>query len=345
MMASVHQLQPWVVLALVTAITAMATPLLIVYANRGGLYDKPGERRSHEGIIPRGGGAVAVLAVFPAIMWLEARYHWSIALLPPLAAIALIGWLDDHQPQSVGRRLLVQMGSAVWLWWHLSTVAMIQIGPWTLNIAALWPLLAVLTSIWLINLYNFMDGSHGLAAGEAIFVGLAALFLLAGHAPAAATTGGLLGAAMLGFLPWNYPQPRIFMGDVASGVLGLMVAAMTLLATPRVWCIPLILSAVFIVDATMTLFDRIRRRQVWHSAHREHLYQRLIRAGWSHQKVWLSYMLVNLLFILPMAVLAVIWPRLALPLLLLLCVLLALVWLWAVHHLRRYSSSTGSAVA
>lgn len=297
-------------LAVLCAVVMISTPIMIVYARRARLEDSPGPRSSHQGRIPRGGGAIAIAALVLALLgcWPLA---WPTWLIPgALAAIAAIGWLDDHSPQPVRRRLLVQLLAAA----VLSTLLLAGPGlqpesgaqfehilswllhePWHLALLAF----ALIASVWLINLYNFMDGSHGLAAGEAIFTGAACYWLL-GDSDAAAL-GGMLAAVMLGFLPWNFPRARIFMGDVASGTLGLCVAAMALLAGPHDWWLPLLLSSLFIADTSLTLLDRIRRRQVWYQAHREHRYQRLIQHGWSHTQVWLAYQAINLLFILPLA--------------------------------------------
>lgn len=316
----------------------LLTPLMIRYAKQRQLHDLPGERRSHSGTIPRAGGAVAILVLIVAVAVLESSYHWSLGLIPSLLFLAWIGWLDDHHSQPVKRRLLVQALCALWLvlswglysWQLVPQLTGILAGLFSLVVC----IVGLLTLIWLTNLYNFMDGSHGLAAAEAIFCGFGCYFILQNHAPQAAVFGLLLAAVMLGFLPWNFPRPKIFMGDVASGVLGISVGAMVLMSGEGYWYIPLVLSALFIVDTTLTLIDRVLRGQVWHQAHRDHLYQRLIRHGWKHHQVWLLYTLVNGLFILPVALWCVTgqWP-----LLLVLCALatiLSVAWLLAVRSLR-----------
>ncbi|GAB4181910.1 MAG: glycosyltransferase family 4 protein [Wenzhouxiangellaceae bacterium] len=333
-------------LVLITLASTSLTPLMLAYARHFQLHDQPGPRRSHQGVIARGGGAVAVLLLLGGILLWQGRFGWSGLLLPPVLAVALIGWLDDHKPQPIKRRLAVQAGATLWLLALASHPPAINLGPWPLplsGVTLVWLIpLALLLIPGLINSYNFMDGSHGLAATQAIFSGGACCLLLRDQSPTAAALGGLLAAAMLGFLPWNFPRPRIFMGDVCSGVLGLTIAACMLLAMPRHWLLPLTLSSLFVVDTGMTLIWRMRRGEVWYRAHREHLYQRLIQSGWSHQRVCLTYLLINLILVLPVAAGSVFMPSLALPLFISLSLILALGWLWATRLLQQTPPARGS---
>lgn len=333
----------------------LTTPLIIIYARRARLADAPGPRSSHQGLIARGGGAAAMFWLTLASLY-GFGLSWPALLLPgSLSVLAITGWLDDHHSLPVRVRLLVQLVVATLLSFCLlpqadagldASFSFLQVLSWHLDPS--WHLalglFACLTTIWLINLYNFMDGSHGLAAAEAIFTGCASYFLLHNSAPAAAYLGALLAAAALGFLPWNFPRPKIFMGDVASGTLGGCVAVIALLAGKSAWWVPLVLSGVFIADATLTLLNRIRRRQVWYQAHREHRYQQFIQAGWSHQKVWLLYQLVNLLFILPLAYWALATEQHFVVPLGLAAIVLAVLWItagfWLVPRLQADSADT-----
>jgi Fuc2NAc and GlcNAc transferase len=319
-------------------LSLLTTPLMILYARRFQLLDEPGQRRSHSGVIPRGGGAAAALVTLLAVLYFHATQQWAWALIPPLFALGVVGWMDDHHPQTVRGRLLIQVGSAVWLCFCLAPMHWLS-DYWQWNgglyygAALLVFIVAVLTVIWLVNLYNFMDGSHGLATGEAIFAGAGSFILLHESAPAAAYLGAILAACMLGFLPWNFPKPKIFMGDVASGTLGLCVAAMAMLAGPDWWPVPLLLSTTFIIDATFTLFHRMWCGEVWYQAHRQHVYQRLIQQGWSHQRVWLLYMLINWLFILPVASWGVESPQRLFLACLIIAIAVALAWILAMRSL------------
>ena len=164
--------------------------------------------------------------------------------------------------------------------------------------------------VWLINLYNFMDGIDGLAAGEAVVVCLlmASLHYLVGDDWFSAGLTPLLGISAAGFLCWNFPPARIFMGDGGSGFLGLMLASLMLLdatSAPQFLWAWLVMLGVFVVDATWTLLNRYRLKCRLSEAHRTHGYQYLARRWQSHRKVTLAALLVNCLWLAPIAVMIV----------------------------------------
>jgi Fuc2NAc and GlcNAc transferase len=172
-----------------------------------------------------------------------------------------------------------------------------------------------LAAVWLINLYNFMDGIDGLAGGEAVSVALTALILLAGKGRSDLAAGaGLAGASALGFLFWNWPPAKIFMGDVGSGFLGVILAGLALASAfepgpwPVVW---LILLALFGVDATVTLARRLARKARVYQAHREHAYQHAARR-WGHRRVSMAALAVNLGYLFPLAWISLHYPAWAL---------------------------------
>jgi Fuc2NAc and GlcNAc transferase len=173
--------------------------------------------------------------------------------------------------------------------------------------------LAVAGVTWVLNLFNFMDGIDGIAASEAVFVSTAALPLMAlcgvsGEVSAACL---MIAAACLGFLLWNWPPAKIFMGDVGSGYVGYVVAVLALAATrenPEALWVWLILGGVFFVDATVTLVRRAARGERIYDAHRSHGYQRLARRWGSHRRVTVAVMMLNLIWLLPCAFLATLQP-------------------------------------
>jgi Fuc2NAc and GlcNAc transferase len=138
------------------------------------------------------------------------------------------------------------------------------------------------------NLYNFMDSIEGIAAAEALVVGLGGALLLAASSPPLAPVSALVAAAAAGFLVWNWPPARLFMGDVGSGFLGFAFGALAL-ASERARALPavlwLVLLGPFFVDATVTLLRRLARGDRWFVAHRSHAYQRAVQAGCSHGRV------------------------------------------------------------
>jgi len=286
-----------------TSLSFVLTLWSIQYARHARLVDQPGHRRSHDQPMLRGGGIAIVATMIAALLtallldWVNANL--LLALTIPLLLVAVPGWKDDHQPLSIRIRLLGQFIAAV-----LATV--ILTGVPSSPADGLLTAFMVLGLMWLTNLYNFMDGSHGLAAGEGVFAGLA--FSLAFYSvtdwPGFWASLSIM-AACLGFLPLNFPRPRIFMGDVASGPLGLAFGVIGLYGVLNdslhpAW--PLLILSLFIVDASLTLLNRIFRRQQWYTAHTEHAYQRLILLGFGHTGTWVAFQLINILILLPLLV-------------------------------------------
>ena len=175
--------------------------------------------------------------------------------------------------------------------------------------------------VWLMNLYNFMDGSHGMAGFEGVFVAscFTVLAWLSDHT-ALALLGGVIAGACAGFLPWNFPRPRIFMGDAGSVPLGFMLGVLLALGlVESAITLPqaLLLLIVFLVDASLTLLRRVIRGERWYTPHKQHVYQRLIAQGWTHSRVLLAYQAINLVVVVPALVLvnkvpAYTWPVTAL---------------------------------
>nr|WP_282452964.1 glycosyl transferase family 4 [Lysobacter sp. CAU 1642] len=265
--------------------TAMLTVLAIDYGRRRGLIDAPGQRRSHRAPTPRGGGAAPVATLLVVISALGLRgtlAAWdAVALGTALFAVAVIGWVDDHRPLGPGQRLAVHAGAA------LLAVGMLlpDAAPWV------WPLAALAVMV-AINLCNFMDGINGLAVSQAGLVAALLGVMLGFVDPAMATLAFGMAVACLGFLPFNFPRARIFLGDVGSGALGLMVGLLGLLAwregAAGLAALALLPSA-FLIDGGLTLAARARARKNLARAHREHLYQWLVRSGASHAAVTTAY--------------------------------------------------------
>ena len=188
-----------------------------------------------------------------------------------------------------------------------------RVGSHLVSLGVLGTLIAVLGIVWVLNLFNFMDGIDGLAAAEATFVAWAGAMLTSAAAASSGATAAALvfGASCLGFLRCNWPPARIFMGDVGSGYLGYVIAVLALGAArsnPVAIWIWLILGGAFFVDATVTLVRRALRRERVHEAHRSHAYQWLARRWRSHRKVTLAFLALNLVWLLPCAVIASLRP-------------------------------------
>jgi UDP-N-acetylmuramyl pentapeptide phosphotransferase/UDP-N-acetylglucosamine-1-phosphate transferase len=235
--------------------------------------DRPNERSLHERPIPRTGG-IAVLAGGAAAVALGGAPLWLPMLLA--LSLAVLSFVDDVRGMPTAVRLLAHLcAAALFAWYVLTPMAPLELA------------LIVLAVAWLTNLYNFMDGSDGLAGGMSLIgfgaCGAAAWF--AGHAALAALCCGLA-AASAAFLTHNFHPARIFLGDVGSIPLGFLAGAVGILGwRDDVWPLwfPVLVFAPFIGDATVTLLKRlIRGERVWR-AHREHYYQRMVRMGLGHR--------------------------------------------------------------
>ncbi|MGU5731469.1 MraY family glycosyltransferase [Aeromonas jandaei] len=305
----------FLILCLLCSVTG--TGLLRRYALNH-LLDQPNHRSSHQVPTPRGGG-MAIVATFLLaaplfVALLPLPYgisHGSFALIWTAAlAIALVGFIDDHISLKPRTRLIVQSMAAALVVSAVDGLPELTSFGWQLDLAWFGYLIAWLGVIWFINLYNFMDGIDGLAASEAVIVCLfMALFhYLVGGEWSSASLPLLLGVSAAGFLCWNFPPARIFMGDGGSGFLGLMLASLMLLdaaSAPQFLWAWLVMLGVFVVDATWTLLNRFRLKCRLSEAHRTHGYQYLARRWQSHRNVTLAVLLINSLWLAPIAAMIV----------------------------------------
>lgn len=219
--------------------------------------------------------------------------------------VAMLGFLDDHGHIPARWRLLGHFLAAVWVLFWLGGFPPLELFGLTLDLGWWGHAFAVIWLVWQLNLYNFMDGIDGIASVEALVVclGAAAIYALVGF-PGDTVVPVLLGTAVAGFLFWNFPTARIFMGDAGSSFLGIVIGALSVqaawLAPQLLWCW-LILLGVFIVDATWTLLRRLLRGVKVYEAHRSHAYQVASRRFGAHLPVTLSVLAVNVLWLLPIA--------------------------------------------
>ena len=303
------------VVALAFIVSWSLTAAVRRHALTTGMMDVPNSRSSHETPTPRGGGAAIVVTLCLASVALFAAEFvaWQAVAIccGPGAMVALVGYVDDRRGVSAGIRFLVHIVAAAiavsltWPWPGLAAVSA--------EVQMLSALVAVVGIGWMINLYNFMDGIDGLAGSEATFVfGAAALLVwLTGGSSYWVALLGASASGVAGFLWWNWPPARIFMGDVGSGFVGFLIAGFALL-TWKEGLLPLatwvILVSLFVADATVTLVRRMIRRERWYAAHRSHAYQWLARSSLGHGGVtWLSWVW-NLVVLGPAAYWSVIMP-------------------------------------
>lgn len=292
-------------------VSYVSVRIAIAYARRRGMLDAPGHRRSHSMPTPRGGGIGIVLGVLLAapfsMLFLPVSPGPAITAAFSLAviAVAAIGWLDDHGSLPIRPRLLIQLAATLLL--CLAVAARTS--------SLLWAMPLLLAGVWCLNLHNFMDGIDGLAAQQAMFFGAAyAALAWSAGSPALAGAGLAVVGAATGFWCFNRSPAKIFMGDVGSATVGLIVFALSAMLwafrTNLLWP-ALIFSSAFVVDATLTLLVRMLRGARWYTPHREHLYQWLVRRGASHRKVALGYFAWNVIVCVPVAWIAFRWPAAA----------------------------------
>ncbi|MCG6861229.1 MAG: glycosyltransferase family 4 protein [Chromatiaceae bacterium] len=265
------------------------------------MVDLPNERSLHAGAVPRTGGiaicAALAVACLPAltVFPLPDTSRWlGVAIL----LVGVVSFLDDRGDVKVRFRLAAHMAAGILLlaggvsWTGIELPGLYWIMP---NVLSWFCTLGYL--VWMVNLYNFMDGMDGFAGGMAVFgFGALALLGLRGGDVGFALANGVVVAAAGGFLLHNFPPARIFLGDLGSSIMGLLAGTGSLIGVQRglfpLWVAMLAFSP-FIVDATWTLLSRLRRGECVWQAHRSHHYQRLVLAGWNQRKTvsW-SYLLM-----------------------------------------------------
>jgi len=281
------------------------------YAVKSRLIDEPNARSSHKIPTPRGGGVAIVASFLLLVLGLgladKIDSSLSFAIVGSGMLVATLGFIDDRGHVLARWRFLGHTAAAAWALSWMGPLPPVPILGRIFDLGAATAMLSALYLIWSINLFNFMDGIDGIASLEAIFVAAAGALIWwliqpSGDWPVAM----LFAACVAGFLFWNFPPARIFMGDAGSGFLGLVVALLALWSSqtsPHLFWSWFILSGCFMVDATTTLIRRVRRGDKFNEAHRSHAYQYAARKHSSHRSVTLAVGLINLLWLLPLATL------------------------------------------
>lgn len=264
----------WLAVPVSFALAWVVVRLRLRFADRG--LDQPNHRSLHERPTPHGGGLGIVLTLLVIGAWIGV----PILLLVAVLGLALLSFLDDVRHLPFWLRLSV----------HLCAAAMLC---YLIALPAWWWLPAMLAVGWMTNLYNFMDGADGLAGSQGVvgFSAYAAGFAMSGDFVLAAWSGAAA-AACAGFLWFNWPPAKIFMGDVGSIPLGFLAGGLGMVgAWQGAWpsWFPLMVFALFVLDASVTLMRRaLAGKRVW-EAHREHIYQRMVRMGYGHKGMTLRW--------------------------------------------------------
>ena len=291
------------ILCTIFALSTVLTGLYRQFAIRKQLLDHPNHRSSHQQPTPRGGGIVfcalflCCLIVLPHVD-LAAADSFRLLGIPALL-IALVGFIDDVKGLPAKLRFAVQLAAAVLFLFILKQDLGHYFHGWLMSVPTLSLLLMILAIGWSTNLYNFMDGTDGIAAVEAMTVyGMGGVLLWLQGATQLAYLAWLLVAGVMGFLVWNWPKAKLFMGDVASSFLGFLIIPFAVIGffeyglSVFVW---FILYLAFTMDATITLLRRMWHREKIYQAHKLHAYQRLHQAGYSHQAVLFVVIMINTL--------------------------------------------------
>ncbi len=290
------------------------------------LVQIPNDRSSHAHPTPNGGGLGIVVAGSLSGFCLVLFSGWGLGgfVLGLAAVLAAVGLRDDFAHLSARVRFGTQVvvcAGLLFVLGDLPTLA-IRVGFEFQVVGWLLFGLLLLLGVWWINLFNFMDGIDGIAGTQAVFMLLAGAALATWSHPESMSSPALIwmlfvAAATAGFLIVNWPPAKIFMGDVGSTWLAFMVFALALLSVQAGWlnyAVWLVLAAVFVTDATVTLLTRMLRGERWYEAHNRHAYQRLSRRwqGDRHagqRSVTLLVVTVNGLCLAPLAWACMQWPE------------------------------------
>jgi Fuc2NAc and GlcNAc transferase len=281
----------------VLLLALLLTYLIRLYAIKYRILDIPNERSSHVIPTPRGGGLAIVLSWFIGISILfsfgaiESKLYFALMSGVILAIISL---LDDLFTLKPFIRLLIQLITAILAFVFLNGINPVNLLGISFDSKIFLYPFCIIGIIWFINLYNFLDGIDGYASIEAIVMAVL-LYVVSGNSVCL-----IILAATLGFLFWNWPKAKIFMGDIGSTQLGFILVILgiyfhnTTTFSIIHW---LLLSSLFWFDATLTLFRRIRKRENLSEAHKKHVYQRAVQSGYSHLQTIIFSVFLNLIII------------------------------------------------
>jgi UDP-GlcNAc:undecaprenyl-phosphate GlcNAc-1-phosphate transferase len=269
---------------IVSAFVTMVLTLILTLNKHGMIQDIPNDRSLHTEPIPRVGGVAIMAGILSG--WILMVNYWAWWVVLPMLGLFALSLVDDVRGLPAKVRLVG----------HFVAAMIVLIGA---GVQWFWLLPMLLFVVWMTNLFNFMDGSDGLAAGMALFgfsfYGIAGLM----HGDEAfAMMCFTIGAAAIGFLYHNFHPARVFMGDAGSIPLGFLAGAFGVWGWQQeIWpfWFPILIFSPFVVDATSTLLKRARRREKLTEAHRDHYYQHLVQLGWGHRKTAVAEYILMLL--------------------------------------------------
>ncbi|HFU75360.1 MAG TPA: glycosyltransferase family 4 protein [Arcobacter sp.] len=275
-------------------LSLVLTYTMITIAKNNAMMAEVNERSSHTAPTPHGGGIAIAITWFIGITYLFIYDTLSLQLYLTLLLgffLALVSFLDDLYEINPKVRLVIHTFISFLALLFLGGLDTINLYFFTIENQFITNLIALIMMVWFINLYNFIDGIDGYAGMQGVFMGIAGFLLFNDNLFL------VLAVSVLGFLVFNWQKAKIFMGDVGSTLLGFNIAVFTIYYNNQdgslmLW---LILFALFWFDATYTLIRRIINKEKITQAHKKHLYQRMVQSGWSHQKVTLFALCLNII--------------------------------------------------
>ncbi|WP_419767344.1 MraY family glycosyltransferase [Arcobacter sp.] len=277
------------------SLSFILTYLIKEYAIKKSLIAHVNDRSSHTTPTPHGGGIAIAITWFIGLIYLYFTKQIDQTLFYALLVgiiISVVSFFDDLFELSAKLRLIVQSLVSLLGLYALGGLGSLDFGLFSIDNQIFTNVFTFFMIIWFINLYNFLDGIDGYAGSEALFLALAGFALFGGNHFL------VLAVAVLGFLIWNWHKAKIFMGDVGSTLLGYNIAIFTIYYANKestnflIW---VILFGVFWFDATLTLYRRKKNGESLSQAHKKHAYQRLTQSGWSHSKVVIASIFINIL--------------------------------------------------
>jgi len=283
---------------LILVISYAVTWLVRKIALHKQILDIPNDRSSHTQPTPRGGGIAIVVAWYTGIFLLYYLNFIERELFFALISgfvLALVSFLDDVINLKPWIRILIQLITVVSGLYFIEGLKIIYVGDIKIEVPYILNLLIIIGGIWFINLYNFLDGIDGYASAEAIAIA-SGMYLITGNPVLL-----VLIFSVIGFLIWNWPKAKIFMGDTGSTQLGYVFIILSIYFNNNHqfnFIGFLILASLFWFDATITLYRRWRNHEKLSVAHKKHCYQRIHQYGYSHQKTLIISIFINLFFIL-----------------------------------------------
>ena len=272
-----------VIIALAFVGACVGSPVVIAWLGQRGVVDIPNARSSHDVPTPRGVGIAVALSVGGAgtLAAFTQRGGSQIAIVTMMATMcAMLGLVEDIRGVTSKWRLMLQCLLAA------SAVAAVFAIPATIG-GWVFVAIACVGVVAYVNAVNFMDGINGISASHGIVVGAMWIVQAWGqHQPGFVGVSALVIAGCVGFLPWNFPNAKGFLGDVGSYFLGGWLATAALVGIASHVAVVGVLAplSLYFLDTGLTIVVRMSRHESLMTAHRDHVYQRLVRLGWSHAR-------------------------------------------------------------